>query len=195
VYHFELRQFPGQVRRFNLAREELERALLDPWRRGEAIVLDEQRFSPEKAKLRVLEGPELHPSEIGLGRGWQNAQRAGREVTGELLAPAGASTGAAGGDALAALKSDVLAACALEPRPLADMLALASQRRRGARASERLALAERAAWELLHEGRLELLDGDGDPVASERWQELMLAWESWGGPPGHTPLISATRAR
>jgi hypothetical protein len=47
--------------------------------------------------------------------------------------------------------------------------------------SERLALTERAVWELLHQGRLSLADSDG-PVGSDRWESLLLAWETWTDP-------------
>ncbi|MDQ6745917.1 MAG: hypothetical protein M3Z27_07900, partial [Actinomycetota bacterium] len=50
------------------------------------------------------------------------------------------------------------------------------------RVSERLALAEQAVWELLHERRLELLAGH--PAASvpeEHWRALIMSWRHWSG--------------
>jgi hypothetical protein len=44
--------------------------------------------------------------------------------------------------------------------------------------SDRLALAERAVWELLHEHRLTLIGADG-PMEREQWEPVLLRWESW----------------
>ena len=72
MFHLELRQFPHVARAFNLSREELERRFVGPWVSGQAIDQDDRRWSPEKARLTILEGPELRLEEIGLGRGWAN---------------------------------------------------------------------------------------------------------------------------
>lgn len=46
------------------------------------------------------------------------------------------------------------------------------------RASERLALAEQAVWELLHQGRL-TLSGPGGAIESARWQPILVSWSAW----------------
>jgi hypothetical protein len=56
------------------------------------------------------------------------------------------------------------------------------------RASERLAVAEQAVWELLHERRVTLVRGvpagaqpGPEPIAEAEWQPALLAWGSWTG--------------
>lgn len=192
MFHVEIRQFPGHERRFNLSADDLERLVLDRWRRGQAVVLEERRYTPGRARLRVLEGPRLEPGEIGLGRGWQNAERAGREVTEELLRRGPEQVGS-----LDAFRAAMLEACRSEPLALGTVVSLARQAP-GARASACLALAEQAVWELLHQGRLELLEpadaraGErAERVPRERWEQVLLAWESWSGPLGEQPGVLA----
>ena len=85
VFHVELRQFPHQTRAFNLTREELDARIVGPWIAGEAIELNEYRWLPDRATLTIYEGPLLGVADMGLGRGWQNVTRKGREVTQEVL--------------------------------------------------------------------------------------------------------------
>ncbi len=176
-FHVELRQRLHQGRAFNLTADQLRVRFLEPWLAGGPVELDEHQYEPGRAKLRVLRGPELAPEQIGLGRGWQNAERAGSDVTEDVLrspAPAPAASGT-----LAEFKLAVEGACALESRTLAELVALAAIRHPGTRVSEQLTLAERAVWELLHEHRLALLSAAHEPVAPEAWPDLLLAWPSW----------------
>jgi hypothetical protein len=46
------------------------------------------------------------------------------------------------------------------------------------RASERLALAEQAVWELLHQGGLEI-SGPQGLVEPARWQPIVISWSTW----------------
>jgi hypothetical protein len=85
MFHLELRQFPHLTRAFNLTREELEQRILGPWVAGRAVELNDRRWSPPKARLTVYEGERLGPEEIGLGRGWGNVTRKGKDVTAKLL--------------------------------------------------------------------------------------------------------------
>jgi len=85
VFHVELRQFPHQTRAFNLTREELDARIVGPWIAGEAIEMDDYRWLPDRATLTIYEGPLLGLGDMGLGRGWQNVTRKGREVTQEVL--------------------------------------------------------------------------------------------------------------
>jgi glyoxylase I family protein len=92
VFHVELRQFPHTARAFNLSRERLQAQILVPWVRGNPVELDQQTFAPERAKLKIYEGPELLTVDMGMGRGWQNVERRGEDVTErELQAARGAS--------------------------------------------------------------------------------------------------------
>jgi len=81
VFHVELRQFPHTARAFNLTREQVHARILVPWLRREIVVLDSQQFAPERAKLKIYEGPKLESVDMGMGRGWQNATRTGVDVT------------------------------------------------------------------------------------------------------------------
>jgi hypothetical protein len=172
VFHVQLRQFPNQTRLFNLSREELETRLLRPWLAGRAVELNERLWTPEKAKLSIYEGPRLAVEEIGLGRGWANVTRSGEEVTERLLGEARAPR------TIEAFKAQIAEACMSQPIPIAHVVELAAQLEPGALASEHLARAERAVWELLHAGEVTLLR-EHDVVPREDWREALLSWANW----------------
>jgi hypothetical protein len=172
VFHVELRQFPHQARAFNLTREELDARILVPWVAGSDLELDDRRWTRDRARLTVYEGPALAGDQLGLGRGWANVTRTGEDVTDRLLAEA------AHPPPVAELKGEVVARVAGGSIRLATLVELAGERYPQARVSERLALCEQAVWELLHEGAVELTC-DGAPVARERWQEVLLTWAAW----------------
>ena len=174
MFHVELRQFPHQARAFNLTRDELERRILGPWASGGAVELDDRRWSSERARLTIYEGPELATDELGLGRGWANVTRAGQDVTERLLAAA------AHPPPVAELKREVCELVGYGPIPLRRLVELTGERYAQARVSERIALCEQAAWELLHEGAVGLARG-GTPLPREEWQPALLRWEAWGG--------------
>jgi hypothetical protein len=176
MFHVELRQFPHQARAFNLSREELEARILEPWVTGAPIALQDRRWTSEKAKLTIVEGPQLRPDEIGLGRGWNNANRSGTDVT-ETLIDEARRTRAAPADEL---KEAIVAACAGSPIALAQVVAVAAAREPQRRPSELLGAAEHAVWELLHAGRLRLLRRS-EEVPREHWQPVLLSWSSWTG--------------
>jgi hypothetical protein len=174
VFHVELRQFPHQARAFNLTREELDARILGPWCSGAPIELQDRRWTSEKAKLTILEGAELRPDEIGLGRGWNNATKSGRDVTARLLEEARHRRQAPADE----LKEAIVAACAASAIPLAQVVAVAAAREPQRRPSELLGAAEQGVWELLHDGRVGLLR-EGARVPRERWQEVLLSWSNW----------------
>jgi hypothetical protein len=172
VFHVELRQFPSQTRVFNLSRQELDERFLKPWVAGTAVVADERKWPPDRAKLTIYEGPELASDQRGLGRGWANVARDGQDVTNALLAEV------AHPPPVAELKRELLARCAAGPLPIGRLVQLAGERYPQSRASERLALCEQAVWELLHEGAIKLLRA-GAPVGRDDWQGVLLSWETW----------------
>jgi hypothetical protein len=176
VFHVELRQFPHQARSFNLSREELDARILEPWVTGTPIQLEDRRWTSEKAKLTILEGAELRPDEIGLGRGWNNATKSGQDVTARLLEELRHSLQAPADE----LKEAIVAACAGSPIALAQVVAVAAAREPQRRPSELLGAAEQGVWELLHAGRLRLLR-HSEEVPRERWQPVLLSWSSWTG--------------
>ena len=182
AFHVELRRFPHVARAFNLSRAELERRIVAPWADGRPVALDDRSFSPDRARLTIYEGPLLDSGEIGLGRGWANATRAGREVTADVLVDAQRRTAAAvAASSLEQFKEALLARCAWAPLAVRDVLVLVGERNPGALLSERVALAERAVWELLHQGRVRMRAAGG-VVAAEQWRATLLALETWVTP-------------
>jgi len=175
VFHLELRQFPHVARAFNLDRGELDLRFARPWVSGTAVVHEDRRWAPDKARLVIFEGPEVKPEEMGLGRGWAWVGKTSQEVTETVLAEA--QRGAEGRSAVEMFKA-TLRAAARSALTFGEVVEIAAAEYPAWRASELLALAEQAVWEMLHQGRLTLSDQDG-PVASERWQSLLLAWSNW----------------
>jgi hypothetical protein len=187
VYHLELRQFPHVSRAFNLDREALDTRFLKPFAAGELIEYADHRWGPEKTRLTVLEGPELDQADRGLGRGWALATKQGRDVTEQVLAEVQRGAGAR---ADVELLKDAIAEVARAPITCAEAIALAAARQPLWRASEQLALAEQAVWEMLHQGRLQMRDGD-DAVAPEGWQPVLMRWSTWSGAPGDEITLRA----
>jgi hypothetical protein len=181
VFHVELRQFPNTSRTFNLSPEQLHRRILAPWVEGRMLEVDEHKFSPEKARVTVYEGRELRVDEIGMGRGWGNVTRTGEDVTERVLGAAQQALGpATREEAVAELRERLLArAGGAGSLSFPEVLGFADERHPERRASERLALAEQAVWELLHTGGLHL-ERDGEPVASTEWQHVLFRWATWG---------------
>ena len=175
VYHVELRSFPTVARAFNLDRETLDLKFLKPWVTGELIDYEDKRWAPDKTKLKVIEGAAVEG--IGLGRGWGEATKHGHDVTERVVAEI--HRGADARPEVEALKT-AISEVAAEPLAVGDVMALAVAGHPQWRASEQLALAEQAVWEMLHRQQLELLCG-GIPLPSERWQEFVLNWLTWAG--------------
>ena len=182
AFHVEVRQFPHVGRAFNLSRDQLDRRILAPWTGGQPLTLDDRRFLPAKARLTIYEGPPLDSGEMGLGRGWGNATRAGREVTARMLEDAQQRSPEAKAESmLEQLKALILQRLAARAVALTEVPALAGTLALGGLASEHLALAERAVWELLHQGRVRMLSGPADrrPIDGTAWRATLLAWETW----------------
>src|SRR5204862_4933665 len=121
------------------------------------------------------------------GRGWSTVTREGQDVT-KMVLDQGAKV-IAPPVPLAELKAALVAAAHGSPVPAREAVAMAGRR---GRTSERLALTEQAVWELLHEGLLSLADAGG-PVGSDRWESLLLAWETWSDPGSSVVLRAAGR--
>lgn len=172
MFHVELRQFPHQTRAFNLTREELDARIIRPWVSDGGIELDDRRWSSERAKLTIYEGPELPADQLGLGRGWANVTRAGEEVTAQVLSERAQPA------PVAELKRELQDRCTYGPVPLRRLVELSGERYPQARVSERLALCEQAVWELLHEGTL-CLTRAGAMTDRADWPGVLLRWEAW----------------
>lgn len=177
MFHVELRRFPHVARAFNVSDDELRTRYVIPWVRGSAIVLEDRRWTlDKKTRLTIYEGSPIAPEERGLGRGWSAVTREGRDVTEQLLDEVRKAV--APSVPLPELKAALLTAAHKGPVRAGEAVALAGGR---GRVSERLAVAEQAVWELLHEGRLSLADGDV-PVGSDGWESRLLARETWMDP-------------
>jgi hypothetical protein len=189
VYHLELRQFPHVTRVFNLDRAELEARFLRPWIQGAMIDHDERRWSPDRTRLKVLEGPAVRPDELGLGRGWGTATKGSEDVTDTVLAQA--ERGARARPEVEALKEQVMQRAG-EAIGMRAVVVLAGNANPGWRASEQLSVAEQAIWELLHQQRLTMLAG-GQTVDPERWQEVVLRFSTWAPGPEDAPILVQRR--
>ena len=192
MYHLELRQFPHVARIFNLTREDLDHRYVRPWVAGTIIEHDDRRWAPERARLKILEGPELAPQELGMGRGWATATKSSADVTDAVVAAA-----RRGGEARPEVESLKAAVeeVAMSAVSFQDVMALAAAAHPAWRPSEQLALAEQAVWEMLHQRRLAIIAA-GKPVAREQWQPLLLSWSTWAGTGPRVELrsIGAPRA-
>jgi hypothetical protein len=186
MFHVELRQFPHVSRTFNLSRAELDARFARPWVAGLEFQHEDRDWQPEKAKLTIYEGPELAVSGMGLGRGWATVGKTSKEVTETILAET--QRGVEGSATLDLFKASVRGA-ARRPLPLTELVELAAAEFPRSRASEQLALAEQAVWELLHQGRVELCRADG-PVPREDWAEVVMSWATWTRETGLTLTVA-----
>ena len=171
MYHVELRQFPHVARAFNLTREQLDLRVLMRWVDGKPVELDERRWSPDRAKLTVYESRRLASDELGLGRGWSAVAGSGEDVTARVLEEVCRRSGGPAG-----LKERLLERLSTGSLALTEIVELTDAP--SERASERLAAAEQAVWELLHEGRGTLVRG-ADVLGEGEWRPALLSWRTW----------------
>ena len=176
VFHVELRQFPHQTRAFNLTREELDERVVGPWIAGEALELNEYRWLPDRATLTIYEGPELGMADMGLGRGWQNVTRKGRDVTQEVLIEARDETSEL--PTADDFKDEVAARAGAGTIAISGLVELAGEWYPQSRVSERIALCEGVVWELLHSVPV-TLSRRRQPVPAYEWQAVLLTWATW----------------
>jgi hypothetical protein len=88
VFHVEISVGFHRARVFNLERADLHSQVLGPWRADQTIEMGDREWRPRDSALRVLEGPRMENADLSFGQGWANAERAGRDVTREVLAAA-----------------------------------------------------------------------------------------------------------
>ncbi len=210
MYHLEMRQFPHNMCRFNMTREELL-AVVEPWANDRWVELGERRWSPHQAKMTIVEGPRIPPEQLTMGRGWRQAQRSGAEVTEPMLAEARAlgstATRTPAHDALApaglladSLGLELVALLDERPAALSRAWTLAGARCPDRAASECLALAEQAVRSLLRSRLIVLVrvdrnaagsGGDGEgvrEVPGDELEEILRAVESWVGEEETAPV-------
>ncbi len=157
MFHIELRQFPHNLSRFNLTNEQLW-PIVEPWAREKVFELEKQKWTPHHAKLIIIEGPELTPDKLTMGRGWSAAVREGTDVTEQVLAQAAEAVAAADASAapapsapapgspmtLEAMGAQAAALLGAEPARLLGEWRVAAARAPELSPSESLAAAERA---------------------------------------------------
>lgn len=179
MFHVEMRMGLHVVRAFNLGAHDLQVRFLGPLMSGQDFAYEGHEWSPRKTRIKIYDGPRLETHDMGMGRGWQNVERDGADVTEELL-----SRARAGGMASAppaandALKERIIGRLSAGPLALGDTVRMAADLMEGRRVSEQLAAAEMAVWELLHTGRARLQSDDVE-VAKELLEPLVLSPASW----------------
>lgn len=189
MFHVELRQFPHVARAFNLTREQLDERFVRAWVSGVPVEHEDRRWAPDRARLAILEGPELRLDEIGMGRGWATVGKTSVDVTDAVLAQA--QRGPQDRASVETLKGEISAA-ARTPITFLDVIELAGSQYPAWRASERLALAEQAVWELLHQGRLTLSGPDGT-IEPAHWEQIVVGWSTWVAAGPDAPLLQSAR--
>jgi hypothetical protein len=173
VFHLELRQFPHLARAFNLDRDELD-AILVSWVAGQPVELDDRSWEPKRAKLTVYEAAQLASEEIGMGRGWATVARRGEDVTERRLAEVRQRSERPAPSATKDRLLERLAQGSLELPHVVELMAGEDS----PRVSQRLAAAEQAVWELLHEGRVSLVR-EGRILPPSDWRTTLLSWSAW----------------
>jgi hypothetical protein len=198
MFHAEIRHFPHVARAINLTREELEATIVVPWVAGESFELDDRKWSSERARLTVYEGPELTLDQMGLGRSWGNVTRAGTDVTKQVLAEAEAQAvraprGAVSPkSAIRQLEQAILERCAAGEVTFVEVIELLNGLHPDWRVSDRIALAEQSIWELVHANRVAMwrVGGDGrELIARSAWESVLFTWSSWAPADGQAQNV------
>jgi hypothetical protein len=117
VYHVELRHFPHNMCRFNLDEAAL-RPIVEAWVRGQEFEFGERTWSPQQARITILEEPQLPLGQLTMGRGWRVAEREGTDVTERVLAAVRQRLATAG--AQVAYVPAVASTAAVEPETAVD---------------------------------------------------------------------------
>lgn len=153
------------VREFNLSEERLWLQFLAPLIDDREFTLEGHNFVPRQVRLKVYEGPELRPDQLGMGRGWQNVERNALDVTERVFARArehveraraasGTTAGAAGAEDL--VRERLIGRLAAGPISAHEILAVAAELTPDATEQERLEIAQQALWQLLERGAAQL---------------------------------------
>ncbi|HET9094759.1 MAG TPA: hypothetical protein VFN36_06685 [Solirubrobacteraceae bacterium] len=175
MFHVELRTGMQVVREFNLGEERLWLQFLAPLMADRDFSVEGHDFTPRRTRLKVYEGPELRPDQLGMGRGWQNVERTATDVTQRVLqrarehvsgaerspvrtAAPPASTGAAPTAATAAelLRERLIGRLSAGPLGAEEIAGAAAELLPEASERERTMLAEQAVWALLQRGVAQL---------------------------------------
>lgn len=152
------------VREFNLSEQRLWQNFLAPLMADQDFTVEGHEFSPRQTRLKVYEGPELRPDQLGMGRGWQNVERSAEDVTERVLtrarehtaatASAAPVTGSSSVDDL--LRERLIGRLSAGPIAAAEVLAAAAELMPDASEAARIEAGRRAAWALLERGAAQL---------------------------------------
>lgn len=161
MFHVEMRMGMHVVREFNLSEQRLWVQFLAPLLADQEFTLEGHEFSPRQTRLKVYEGPELRPDQLGMGRGWQNVERSAGDVTERVLARAREHN--ARGDSERAhpttadlLRERLIGRLSAGPTSAADVLAMAADIMPDSSDAERLRAAQEACWASLERGVAQL---------------------------------------
>lgn len=167
MYHVEMRAGMHVVREFNLTERRLWLEFLEPLMADREFTVEGHDFIPRKTRIKVYEGPELRPDQLGMGRGWQNAERTASDVTERVLARARGFIAQAsaqeqdGSDraapvAVDALRERVIGRLSAGAVGLDEIAAIAADLLPESSEPERRAAAQRVALALLETGVAQL---------------------------------------
>jgi hypothetical protein len=88
MFHVEMRMGMHVVREFNLDDRKLYVTFLEPLLSDREFSIEGHDYYPRHTRIVILEGPELPLDQLGMGRGWGNAERTATDVTESVLAKA-----------------------------------------------------------------------------------------------------------
>jgi hypothetical protein len=159
MFHVEMRMGTQVVREFNLSEERLWVVFLAPLMDDRPFVVEDHEYIPHETRLKVFEGDELRLDQLGMGRGWQNVERAYTDVTERVLARAREHTAAKARPSQPAtaghppatelLRERLIGRLSAGPITAAEVLSTALELMPGSDEPELLDVAQRAVWALL----------------------------------------------
>jgi len=183
------------ARGFNMDEDEVRTRFVRPLQGSDVFFYQDKKWDPREVRLMIVEGAKLGPGQLSLGQGWTNAAKRGVDVTERFLttsAPAAAAISQANAEAVGKLKERLLGRLAAGPLALGEAIAITGDLMPSQRVSERLGAVETAIWELLHAGNLALIEEpDGEPLAQDGWQTVLLDPVSWLSGRSDGPQVSA----
>jgi len=154
MFHVEIRAGMNAVREFNLTEQRLWVDFLSPLMADASFTVEGHEFVPRETRLKVYEGPELRPDQLGVGRGWQNVERTATDVTERVLERAREHTTKTQPDRTPRGDADLLrerliGRLAAGPIAAREILTVAAELMPDTSELERLEVARQAAWALL----------------------------------------------
>ncbi|HEX3802873.1 MAG TPA: hypothetical protein VHV75_08555 [Solirubrobacteraceae bacterium] len=166
MFHVEMRMGIDVVREFNLSEQDLWTRFLGPLMADREFVLDGHDFTPRKTRIKIFDGPQLRPDQLGLGRGWQNVERGGSDITEAVLARAREHVAVERTEVPAvpapdALRERLIGRLSAGPVSFEEITDMVAEVLPGIAAGEQLAAGERAALELLRNGGAQLAPPSG----------------------------------